>query len=156
MNGLRLLQRVIDQRRIDAEGEQHLVNALMRYHADPDADGVMLLRYLGLPTTSKKFRQATRDYWLCAASELIGGDTPPKRAHLLHDACRRFERVWPRWKSYTTAPEGADELSGCLHLARRSGEFPGERQLRNILSEAFEESNFPSPRPESNHPNSEG
>ena len=141
--GLRLFQRVIETRRIDAETEAHLVRAFTRWHADATADGTMLLRYLGLPTTSTKSRKATRDYWLCAESDLLGGDTPAERARLLHVACRRFDgQVWPRWESLVAAPDGADDVSGCLHLARRAGEFPAQKQLQNILAEAFWPSNF--------------
>ena len=124
-HGLRLVQRLIETRRIDAETELHLVSAFMRWHGDPAADGTMLLRYLGLPTTAIKVRQSSRDYWLCVASDLLGGDAPAERARLLYVACHRFEsQVWPRWKNFSSAPDGAAELSGCLHLARRAGEFP--------------------------------
>lgn len=133
--GLRLFQRVIETGRIDADTELHLVRALRLFHADPAADGSMLLRYMGLPTTATKVRQAARDYWLCEASALLGGGTVSQRVRLLHDAIRRFEgRIWPRWKNFSSAPVDADEVSGCLYLARRSGELPGICQLRNILS----------------------
>lgn len=141
--GMLHIQRVIETGHIDAETESHLVSAFTRWHGDATADGTMLLRYLGLPTTSTKLRQAIRDYWLCVASDLLGGETTAARASILHDACRRFDgRVWERWKSLGAPPLDADEVSGCLYLARKAGKFPGQKQLQNILAEAFPGSNF--------------
>jgi hypothetical protein len=141
-----LIQRVIQTGHTDAEAGQHIAQALQRWDRD-GGDGAALLRYLGIPTTAAKRRQAVRDYWLAAASDALGGETLAERAGNLSQAVVRFERQWFRLRHCAAIPDELDEVSGCLFLARQAAPPPGVRQLRNILEEAFSNGNFQAIKP---------
>lgn len=58
--GLLIIDRVVATRRIDAEAAEFLVDAMVRWDRD-GGDGSALLRYLGIPTTTAKRRQAVTE-----------------------------------------------------------------------------------------------
>jgi hypothetical protein len=136
-----IVDRVIQSGRIDATAETHIVEAFRRFDRD-GTDGVGLLRYLGIPTTASKRRQATRDYWLAAAADLVGGDTVTVRARLLSDALARFERKWSRMRDLSSPPSDLSDLEGCLFFSMKAGRPPGPKQLQNIIAEAFSPGSF--------------
>ena len=129
-----LIDRVIQSGRIDAAAEQHIVEALRRFDRD-DSDGVGLLRYLGIPTTAAKRRQAARDYWLSVSSDILGGNSAHERASRLAAAADRFERrIWPIWSSLDNPPAHATEADGALFFARKAAPFPeSPKQFSRIL-----------------------
>lgn len=136
-----LLQRVIETRRFDDETGPWLIDALVRWDRD-GGDAVALLRYARLSTTPDKRRQAVRDRWLCAASDILGGANVRERARRLDAECKRFRRLWDVWQHMPAPPSWANNVEGCLFYARRADRIPGEKQLSNILREAFSPRSF--------------
>lgn len=132
------IQRIVETGRIDPDAERHLVQALTRWDRD-GGDGAALLRYLGTPTTAAKRRLASRDFWLCAAADLLGGPTTNERARRLAAAADRFERrLWPIWRDLREPPEHAHEVDGALFYARRAASLPAsDKQYQRILVDAF-------------------
>lgn len=131
-----LVQRIIETGQVDDEAGRHIAQALRRWDLS-GGDGAALLRCLRIPCSPAKRRQAARDYWLSAASDILGGDTPYAQAGRLEAALARFTETWRIWRHLAEPPGHATALQGCLFRAYKAAQPPGRRQLENILAEVF-------------------
>lgn len=73
-------------------------------------------RYLWLPATGLKLRNASRDLWLREAAALIQIEGPFSKAAALHRQLNDFvtRGAWQSWKELPQPPEGASELRRAL------------------------------------------
>ena len=89
---------------------------------------------LGIKSWPRTRANTRNDLLYRAARELSNGARP--NAAALFRACKDFERRrWPSWRQLDGPPESAEAWERDLFWARLMGEFPCERQLRNILND---------------------
>ena len=133
--GAELLEALVKNRPSPA-AQKALWMAGMNWVAD---GGVIPMHlYLRLPSTPAKVAQATRDFWLSEAANLIDAPSVYKKAAALHVELNTFvtRGPWRSWESLRSPPEDASELRKRLFYAMKfgKGKIIEERQIHRILS----------------------
>lgn len=96
------------------------------------ADGQLPMeRCLRLPTQAQRQRQQ-RDYWVCEAARLIGGDSAKSTAARVGSDLDAFMRgTWREWRALADPPYGTSELRCVLfRLAKSLGGRPRPCDMR--------------------------
>ena len=97
-----------------------------------------LNRYLELPASPDKLRQASRDYWLRKAARLMPEKGPWLAATSLHRELVAFASrgAWCSWHDKSDPPAEASELRCALFWVMRhnSGDVPGPRTVYRALT----------------------
>ena len=99
---------------------------------------VPLNRYLELPASPDKLRQASRDYWLRKAARLMPENGPWLDATALHRELSAFASrgPWCSWRDKSEPPADASALRSALFWVMRhnSGDVPGARTVYRALT----------------------
>jgi hypothetical protein len=84
-------------------------------------------RFLRLPTTGAKLKNATRNHWLRKAADTLGDPSPFKRAcHLERELSAFITRgAWATWKESQNPPDGCSELRRCLFYVAKFNDGEG-------------------------------
>lgn len=95
-------------------------------------------RFLRLPSTGPKLKQATRNFWLNRAAQMVPGPGPFQRACNLRRELETFTTrgPWRTWRDLAEPPEEASELRAALFwvLKNSAGEALSERQIYRVLT----------------------
>jgi hypothetical protein len=99
---------------------------------------VNMNRFLPLPATGGKLKQAARDLWLRKASRLLGDTLTETRAATLHRELTVFvsRGAWVSWAELRQPPADASELRKSLFFALKHNDKKvlSVRQIDRILT----------------------
>lgn len=96
-------------------------------------------RFLRLPSTGPKLKQATRNFWLNRAARMVAGDGPFQRACALQHELETFATrgAWRAWRDLAEPPVEASELRAALFwvLKHNDGSTLSARQIYRLVRE---------------------
>ena len=88
---------------------------------------VQINRFLRLPTTGAKLKNATRNLWLRKAADTLAEPSPFKRACELERELATFisRGPWLTWRVSNHPPDGCSELRRCLFYVAKFNDGKG-------------------------------